>query len=186
MTLMNVPVIDLKPYKDGTPAGKAATAAQVGQACRDIGFLVVTGHGISEELVGKTYDMAKTFFALPLSEKAKSDRPAVDQVRGYSAVGGEGLSYSLDEPAPPDLKESLSIGPTDVPNDPYYTGPEAGPHFAPNVWPENPAGLKQVWTDYLRPLMASQPTLCVCSRCRSDWRSAISIKRSTRTSRCCA
>jgi isopenicillin N synthase-like dioxygenase len=92
--------------------------------------------------------MTKEFFALPLAEKAKSDRPAVDQVRGYSAVGGEGLSYSLDEPTPPDLKESLSFGPTDVPNDPYYTGPEAGPHFAPNVWPEKPAGVKQVWTEY--------------------------------------
>ena len=48
------------------------------------------------------------------------ERPAPDQVRGYSAVGGEGLSYSLDKPAPPDLKESLSIGPVVVPDDPYY------------------------------------------------------------------
>jgi hypothetical protein len=49
-----------------------------------------------------------------LSEKAAVDQPAPDQVRGYSAVGGEGLSYSLGEPTPPDLKESLSIGPIDV------------------------------------------------------------------------
>ena len=149
MTLMNVPVIDLTPYREGGPEGKAKVAAEVGQACRDIGFLVVSGHGISEDLVRATYDTAKAFFALPLAEKAKSDRPAVDQVRGYSAVGGEGLSYSLDEPAPPDLKESLSIGPTNVPpNDPYYTCAEAGPHFAANVWPEKPAELKGLLTDY--------------------------------------
>ncbi|RBP12843.1 isopenicillin N synthase-like dioxygenase [Roseiarcus fermentans] len=149
MTLMNVPIIDLTPYRTGTSAEKERVAAQVGQACRDIGFLVVSGHGISETLIDETYDMAKAFFALPLAEKAKSDRPAVDQVRGYSAVGGEGLSYSLDEPAPPDLKESFSIGPTDAPpNDPYYTGPQAGPHFAPNVWPERPARLKAVCTEY--------------------------------------
>ncbi len=149
MTLMNVPVIDLTSYREGTPEGKAKVAAEVGQACRDIGFLVVSGHGISEDLVRATYDTAKAFFELPLAEKAKSDRPAVDQVRGYSAVGGEGLSYSLDEPAPPDLKESLSIGPTNIPeNDPYYTCAEAGPHFAANVWPDKPAELKGVLTDY--------------------------------------
>jgi isopenicillin N synthase-like dioxygenase len=64
-------------------------------------------------------------------------------------VGGEGLSYSLDEPTPPDLKESLSIGPIDVDrDDPYFTGPAAGPHFAPNVWPANPPELRPVWTAY--------------------------------------
>jgi isopenicillin N synthase-like dioxygenase len=149
MPLLNVPVIDLTPYREGTPEGKAKVAKQVGQACQDIGFLVVTGHGVPNELIAKTYETSKAFFALPLAEKAKSDRPAVDQVRGYSAVGGEGLAYSLDEPTPPDLKESLSIGPTNVPpGDAYFTSKDAGPHFAPNVWPQNPPELQQVWTDY--------------------------------------
>jgi len=81
----------------------------------------------------------------------KADRPAPDQVRGYSAVGGEGLSYSLDEPTPTDIKESLSIGPVDVPpNDPYFTSEAAGPHFATNVWPSTPAELKPVWQQYFR------------------------------------
>jgi isopenicillin N synthase-like dioxygenase len=88
---------------------------------------------------------------LSFEEKMKADRPAPDQVRGYSAVGGEGLSYSLDEPTPPDLKESLSIGPVNVPaSDSYFTREAAGPHFAANVWPAKPADLKQVWIDYSR------------------------------------
>lgn len=149
MPLLEVPVIDLTPYREGTPEGKAAVAAKIGQACRDIGFLVVSGHGVSADLVNKTYDVSKAFFELPLREKADSDRPSPDQVRGYSAVGGEGLAYSLDEPTPPDLKESLSIGPTDIPaDDPYYTSAEAGPHFAPNVWPKKPVELKEIWTQY--------------------------------------
>ncbi len=86
---------------------------------------------------------------MPHAEKLKADRPAPDQVRGYSTVGGEGLSFSLDEPTPPDIKESLSIGPVDVPaNDPYFTSAAAGSHFAPNVWPARPAELKPVWTEY--------------------------------------
>ncbi|MFD1703374.1 isopenicillin N synthase family dioxygenase [Methylopila henanensis] len=151
MTLLHVPVIDLTPYREGSMEGKARVAAEVGQACRDIGFLVVSGHGVPEELIKQTYDVSKEFFALAHGEKVKADRPAPDQVRGYSAVGGEGLSYSLDEPTPPDIKESLSIGPVDVPaGDPYFTSAEAGPHFAPNVWPEKPAELKPVWEQYFR------------------------------------
>ena len=151
MTLLHVPVIDLTPYREGTPEGKAAVAEKVGQACQDIGFLVVSGHGIPEDLIRRTYDLSKEFFQLSFEEKMKADRPAPDQVRGYSAVGGEGLSYSLDEPTPPDLKESLSIGPVNVPaGDSYFTREAAGPHFAPNVWPAKPADLKQVWIDYFQ------------------------------------
>jgi isopenicillin N synthase-like dioxygenase len=144
-----VPVIDLTPFREGGEAGKRAVAALVGAACRDIGFLTISGHGIPDALIQRCYDTAAEFFALPIEEKMRCERPAPDQVRGYSAVGGEGLSYSLGEPAPPDLKESLTIGPTDVPlGDPYFNGPAAGPHFAPNLWPDRPADLHQVWTAY--------------------------------------
>jgi isopenicillin N synthase-like dioxygenase len=151
MTLLQVPVIDLSAYHEGSAAGKAAVAAQVDQACRDIGFLVVSGHGIPEDLIRETYDVSARFFALPHRDKLAVERPAPDQVRGYSAVGGEGLSYSLDESTPPDIKESLSIGPVDVPKDDlYFTSPAAGPHFAPNVWPREPADLKRIWSAYFR------------------------------------
>jgi hypothetical protein len=53
MTLLHVPVIDLTSYREGTPEGKAAVAEQIGQACRDIGFLVVSGHGIPENLIAR-------------------------------------------------------------------------------------------------------------------------------------
>ena len=151
MTLMSVPVIDISGFRSGGPAAKHAVVRQVGQACRDIGFLIISGHGVPDALIEETYRTSKDFFALPPDQKAAVDRPAPDQVRGYSAVGGEGLSYSLDKPAPPDLKESLSIGPIDVDDtDPYFTGPVAGPHFAPNVWPEQPAGLRTAWTAYFQ------------------------------------
>lgn len=147
MTLMNVPLIDISPFLAGSPEGKQRVADQVGQACRDIGFLVISGHGVPEELIEATRTVAAEFFALPKSEKVRSKRPADDQVRGYSAVGNEALAASLGAETPPDLKESLSIGPTDVPaDDPYYTNATAGPHFAPNVWPAQPAALREIWT----------------------------------------
>lgn len=149
MTLMNVPLIDIAPSLAGTAAGKQLVAEKVGQACRDIGFLVITGHGVPDDLVARVRAVSRQFFDLPKPVKERSNRPANDQVRGYSAVGGEALAASLGDDTPPDLKESLSIGPTDVPReDPYFTNPVAGPHFAPNVWPDEPPALQAVWTAY--------------------------------------
>ncbi|WP_144107119.1 isopenicillin N synthase family dioxygenase [Paraburkholderia sp. BCC1886] len=147
MTLLHVPVIDLGPYFEGTPEGRAKVAKEVDEACRSIGFLVIRNHGVPAELIDRVTKVSREFFALPLAEKRKVDRPRIDAVRGYSAVGEEGLSYSLEEATPGDLKESFSIGPANVPNDDYHRGPAAGPHFEPNVYPPI-AGFQQAWDEY--------------------------------------
>jgi isopenicillin N synthase-like dioxygenase len=147
MTLLSVPIIDLQPYFSSSPEGKSSVAAAVDRACRDIGFLVITNHGIPEDLIQKVSSLTTRFFDMPLAEKRKVDRPSPEMVRGYSAVAEEGLSYSLEEAAPGDLKESFSIGPSDVPDDEYYRGPAAGPHFAPNVWPSL-KGFREAYTAY--------------------------------------
>jgi isopenicillin N synthase-like dioxygenase len=116
----------------------------VDEACRSIGFLVITHHGIAPSLIQRVSAKPRVpFFALPVADKRKVDRPREDAVRGYSAVGEEGLSYSLEEAAPGDLKESFSIGPTDVPADDYHRGPAAGAHFEPNNWPAIPASARR-------------------------------------------
>ncbi|MEJ1167106.1 2-oxoglutarate and iron-dependent oxygenase domain-containing protein [Variovorax sp. CCNWLW186] len=134
-TLLSVPIIDLAPYFAGTAEGKEQVAKKVDEACRSIGFLVITNHGIPAELIARVSKLSRAFFDMPLAEKRKVDRPREDAVRGYSAVGEEGLSYSLEEAAPGDLKESFSVGPSNVPADDYHRGPAAGPHFEPNSWP---------------------------------------------------
>jgi len=148
MVLQHVPVIDLAPYFEGTEEGKQKVAAEVSRACRDIGFLVITNHQIPDELVTRISEASRNFFRLPMVEKRKVERPRPDMVRGYSAVEEEGLSYSLEDAAPGDLKESFSIGPVNVPSDEYFQGPEAGPHFAPNVWPENSPEFKEIYAEY--------------------------------------
>jgi isopenicillin N synthase-like dioxygenase len=52
--------------------------------------------------------------------------------------------------APGDLNESLMIGPVDVSEDPYYTAPEAGRHFHPNLWPSRPEALRPAYEAYFR------------------------------------
>ena len=158
--MQTVPVIDLSPYFAGSEGDKQKVAKQVGAACRDIGFLTITGHRVPGSLVEQVYRDARAFFDLPLPIKAAIRQPSPDTVRGYSGIGEEGLSYSLDEATPGDLKESLTIGQIDVPaDDPYYLDREAGNFFAANLWPDLPTGLRSSWSAYFREMESLSATL---------------------------
>ena len=72
MTL-HVPAIDIAPFLSGDPDGKRAVVDAVRAACRDIGFLVIAGHGLPAE------DLARTIHAHPtLSESLKEAALASD------------------------------------------------------------------------------------------------------------
>lgn len=156
----SVPVIDLSPYFAGSASGKAQVARAVDKACREIGFLTITGHGVPTALIEAVYADAKEFFDLPLAAKSAIRQPSPDTVRGYSGLGEEGLSYSLDTATPGDLKESLTVGQIEVPtDDPYYVHPDAGQFFAANLWPDTPTGLRESWSAYFRAMEALSASL---------------------------
>jgi isopenicillin N synthase-like dioxygenase len=79
MTLLSVPVpvpvIDVAPFRGGSAPERAAVAAEVARACTDIGFLVITGHGVAEDLVDAMYRASKEFFESPLETKLAVARP---------------------------------------------------------------------------------------------------------------
>lgn len=148
MSFSSVPVVDLEPYFNGPTEGKLKVAKAVDQACRDIGFLIIRNHQVQPSLIERAMRVSREFFQRPLAEKQLYKRQKPDQVRGYSAIAEESLSYSLDEAAPGDLKESFSIGPILVPKNDYYSAEFSGPHFAKNIWPEGIYDFKEAYTDY--------------------------------------
>ena len=90
--MSDIPVIDIAPFLEGTPEGIAEVGEQMNRACTEIGFFQITGHGVPEDQIQGVYDAAKAFFDRTDDEKAEAAQPAPDQVRGWSAVGKEGLS----------------------------------------------------------------------------------------------
>ena len=90
-------------------------AQQVDEACRDIGFLIIAGHGVSPDLIAAVDEVSREFFDLPLEEKMRVARPAPDVTRGYIPMEGESVARSRGEYAPGDLNESMMIGPVDRP-----------------------------------------------------------------------
>ena len=160
MKLLDVPIIDIAPFRLGDAAAKADVARAVDQACRDIGFLVIGGHGVDPGLIERTRSVSAAFFDLPLTEKMRVARPARDVTRGYIGLDEESLARSRDPNAyGSDLNESLMIGPVDALPDGYAFAPAAGKHFAPNLWPERPPGLRETWIDYYRAMGSLAQTL---------------------------
>jgi len=150
MALAAVPVIDISPYRRGDSVARRTLAAEVDRTCGEIGFMVIAGHGVDPALIEAVESTSRIFFDLPLDEKMRIVRPAPDITRGYMPMKAEVLVRSRGGNAQGDLNESLMIGPVDVTDSPYYTALEAGRHFAPNLWPERPAGLRDAYESYYR------------------------------------
>lgn len=143
-----VPIIDLQPFLSGADKGKVVS--QVAEACRKIGFLVVTGHGVPQAVISDMLDASERFFALDTAAKLKV-RPADPAVfRGYSPFADMSLAQSMGDEAAPDLREGFTINRVQDRSAPYFQNPAAGTFFADNVWPDEAAvpGFRAAWTAY--------------------------------------
>jgi isopenicillin N synthase-like dioxygenase len=143
------PIIDVSPLFDPT-ADIGPVAQAINDVAETIGFFGVRGHGVPKAHVQALYDAAYGFFDLPLAEKQRVARPKPEQNRGYIGYGYETLARLAGNESPPDRKELFAIGPFDLPDEPYFTGPAAYPSFAPNRWPDRPASLTNALKTYWR------------------------------------
>ena len=150
--MTHVPVIDLAPAREGGRRERLEVAGAIDAACCDIGFFVITGHGVPDRVVEDLRRAAHDFFALPAAEKLARRHPVPGTNRGYHPVGGEALAQANDVAAPPDLKEFFHVGPVDVTDDPYYTSAAGRAHFVPNLWPARPPDFERAATVYYRTL----------------------------------
>src|SRR3977135_1636365 len=106
--------VDLAPFREGSTAGRIEVARRIDDACRDSGFLVVTGHGVPQTACDTVLDAFGEFFDLPIEEKRASVVADESATRGYSEVGKEALGYSRGETTPPDLFEAFNVGREDA------------------------------------------------------------------------
>ncbi|KFK23625.1 hypothetical protein AALP_AAs58509U000100, partial [Arabis alpina] len=75
-------------------AGMAEVVRKLDQACRDIGFFYVIGHGISEDLLNKVKDVSHQFFELPYEEKLKIN---ISPATGYRPENPQGYKELMNE-----------------------------------------------------------------------------------------
>ena len=131
-----IPTIDLSAALNGNAEHRGHVAAQISHAFQQSGFMIVTGHGLDTGILDQSVRIARDFFALPIDTKRLLRSDIDGAFRGYIGVGDETVSYTLDEAAPPDLKESFVVGRPDAGTGSYYTEGLGRLAFAPNRWPK--------------------------------------------------
>ena len=140
---MSVPVIDVAPLVGAGSERDVRTVAEaIDTACRELGFFVISGHGIDPQLRGNLDDAAREFFALADETKADIAMARAGLAwRGWFPVGGELTSGR------PDLKEGIYFGEE---HDADHPGVRAGrPLHGANLFPPQPARLKSLVLDYI-------------------------------------
>ena len=143
-----IPVIDMAPYREGTPEGKRRVATQLDRACREVGFYILVGHGVDARSIDEVDAVSREFFDLPLDEKMQVHIGSTSGAVGYAAVGDIALAYTRGQVAPPDLNESFQIAKVDVTDDRYFQSEAARGMIPANRWPQRPAALKTAYTGY--------------------------------------
>jgi isopenicillin N synthase-like dioxygenase len=135
---IDIPVIDISGFYHGDAGAKKAVVDQFRTACSTQGFMQVVGHTVSRQLQEEFLAALRTFFALPLEEKAKISQANSECNRGYEILGGQKLE-ELEGNATADQKEGFSV-----------RQERDGNRFLQgrNQWPDNLPGYREKYMEY--------------------------------------
>ena len=136
MVASRVPLVDLSGAFEPGPRRDQAVD-EIRRACEDVGFLVITGHGVSDEVVADIDAASRAFFALPEAEKMTYVGP-VGVYRGLTPSQASALALSREDESLPDLCELFTVNRFDDPEVARRAGLREGREgfFAPNIWPD--------------------------------------------------
>lgn len=130
-TVTQLPVIDIAPFAEGgSAAARRAVAKALREACIDIGFFYLAGHGIAQEEFDDVIAMGHRFFELPLAEKVKLHSNNSTERLGYRPLGGAVAGGNGD--AIPDVKERFHMAREVLADEPLDGRRDAGQ----SQWPE--------------------------------------------------
>jgi isopenicillin N synthase-like dioxygenase len=130
--LTRLPVIDLAPFASGgDAAARRAVAKALREACIDIGFFYLAGHGIAQSEFDAVIAMGHRFFELPLAEKLKLHSNQSSERLGYRPLGGPTPGASGDKA--PDIKERFHMAREVLPGEPRAGRRDAGL----SQWPDD-------------------------------------------------
>jgi len=81
--------VDLRDFISGDEERKLKFVREIGSAFEEIGFVALSGHFLSDDLVSELYAEVKAFFELPQNTKDSYEIPGIGGQRGYTSFGKE-------------------------------------------------------------------------------------------------
>jgi len=136
-----VPQIDLSALSEGSREAAGETAQEIRQACLEVGFFYIAGHGVDPALLTDVFDIAERFFALPHEDKEAVSILKSPKMRGYTGL----LEENTDPDNHGDLHEGFDIGLDLADDDPDAHGDVYG--WGLNQWPDMP-GFRELVVSY--------------------------------------
>jgi len=130
-----IPIIDISPLRGSDPVKKLETVSKIKSACEEIGFMVVTNHGVKKDVVENAWETVAEFFDLPESEKSSYSAMSEDYPYGYEKgevlAAGKDLEDGKKLSTAPDMKETFTVGPSNPASGmPSRILPSSPPSFA--------------------------------------------------------
>ena len=106
-----IPVIDFKPWVGiATREDRLKVAIELVEGCHNTGFVYITNHGISPELLSEAFAWNKKFFDLDEEKKAQAAHPPDSMIfRGYSKIGLEMIPPREEEKVEGVLDFNVSV-----------------------------------------------------------------------------
>lgn len=91
----SIPVISLAEWR-GSTQERLTLARDLVAACHQVGFFLLTDHGVDEDLISRYFTALKSFFALPEETKHLIAKANSRHFRGWEAVGAELTNNRID------------------------------------------------------------------------------------------
>ena len=148
-----LPIIDVSALRGGDADARRAVGREFRRACLDLGFMYVVGHGVDRALRADVLAQSAAFFAISDEKKLAIDMSLSPYNRGYEPLGGQ----TLEDGAPPDLKEGFYIG-EEISLD-HARLREGSFNLGPNQWPADLPGFETTMMTYYAEMLALGETL---------------------------
>lgn len=140
--MKQLPLISIAGLRSENVEERRKTAAELGRACREVGFFYAIDHGIPRQVIDTAFAESRRFFALPTEAKQALSIKRSPHNRGYVAMADE----KLNPESGADMKEAFNLG-VELPED--HPEVVAGKPFrGVNFWPENLPGWRDNMLSY--------------------------------------
>jgi isopenicillin N synthase-like dioxygenase len=148
-----IPVMDLAPFLAGEPGALEAAASTLRYALEEVGFYVIIGHGVAQQIIDEAYKQIRSFFAIPIEQKmalAKNEHNI-----GYAPIGARYSrpSSDLNDNAKKEAAAESYFMKADLAPD--HPDVLAGKKFrSPNLWPAegDAPGFRAAMATYMQTL----------------------------------
>ncbi len=103
MSFTQIPIVDLSQHSQKSGSTPQALGEHLVQICHEVGFFVLTGHGLDPALLKTVELQARALFQLPQTIKQRIDKRHSRHFRGWEPVGTEFTNGR------PDIREQVDL-----------------------------------------------------------------------------